>query len=71
MGLTSCVHGEVLNSSTPKGFCILVQLVPCIAYYLEETVLRTLVGHVGGDLMRQTKEPISLTLALILGAGLT
>lgn len=23
-----CVHGEVLNSSTPREFCILVQLVP-------------------------------------------
>lgn len=70
MGLTPCVHGEVLNSSTPKEFYILVQLVPCITYYSEETVLRTLIGHVEKDLMRQKWEPISLTLAIILGAGL-
>lgn len=69
MGLTPCVHGEVLNSSTPKEFCILVQSVPCTTYY-SERVLRTLVGHVEGDLMRQKREPISLTLSVILGSGL-
>ena len=52
------VHGGVLNSSTPKVFCI---------SYSEEILLRTLVGHVERDLMRQKREPISLTLAFIHG----
>ena len=69
-GLTLCVHGEVLNSPTAKEFSILVQLVPCITYYSEEIVLKNLIGHVGGDLKRQKRETISLTLAIILGAGL-
>ena len=64
------MHGEVLNSPTATEFSILVQLVPFITYYSEEIVLRNLIGHVGGDLMRQKREPISLTLAVILGAGL-
>ena len=68
-GLTLCVHGEVLNSPTAKEFSILVQLVPCITYYAEETVLKNLIGHIGGDLKRQKRETISLTLAIILGAG--
>lgn len=33
-------------------------------------MLRTLVWHVTGDLLRQKREPVSLTLALILGAEL-
>lgn len=33
-------------------------------------MLRTLVGYIEGDLMRQKREPISLTPAIILGAGL-
>lgn len=65
------MHREVLNSSTPKEFCILVRLVPRITYDSEGTVLRTLVGDVvEGDLMSQKREPFSLTLAVILGAGL-
>lgn len=69
-GLTPCVHREVLNSSTTKEFYILVQLLPHITYYSEEIVLKTLVGHVKGDHIRQKREPISLTLAIILGTGL-
>ena len=69
-GLTLCVHGEVLNSPTAKEFSILVQLVPCITYYSEEIVLKNLIGHVEGDLKRQKRETISLTLAKILGVGL-
>jgi hypothetical protein len=44
--------------------------VPCKTYYAEEIVLKNLIGHVGGDLKRQKRETISLTLAIILGAGL-
>ena len=64
------MHGEVLNSPTAKEFSILVQLVPHITYYSEDIVLKNLIGHVGGDLKRQRRETISLTLAKILGAGL-
>lgn len=70
-GLTPCMNGTILNSSTPDGFYILVQLVLRIIYYSEETVLRVLVGQIEGDLMRQRRKPNSLHLALIPGAGLT
>ena len=33
-------------------------------------MLKNLIRHVGGDLMRQKREPIFLTLAVILRAGL-
>lgn len=52
-GTDPCVYGEILSFSTLRGLCILAQLVPCITYYLEEAVLRALVGHVEDDLMRQ------------------
>ena len=32
--------------------------------------MRTLVEHIEGDFIRQKREPISLTLAIILGTGL-
>ena len=64
------MHGEVLISPTAKEFSILFQLVPCITYYSEEIVLKNLIGHVGGDLKRQKRETISLTLAIILRAEL-
>ena len=59
-----------INSSTSDGFCILAQLVPCRTYYSEEMVLKASVEQTEGDLKRQRREPISLTLALILGKGL-
>jgi hypothetical protein len=64
------VHGEVLNSPTAKEFSILFQLVPCITNYSEEIVLKNRIGNVGGDLKRQKRKTISLTLGIILGAGL-
>lgn len=64
MELNACVYGEVLNSSAPKGFCILVQSVPHKTYYSEHTVLGGLVGHIKGDILRQKSQSISLTLAL-------
>ena len=69
-GLTPHAHREVLNSPTTKEFYILVQLVPHITYYSEEIVLKNPMGHVGGDPMRQKREPIFLTLAVILEAVL-
>jgi hypothetical protein len=38
--------------------------VPHITYYSEETMLRTLVGNVEGDIIRQKRKPIFLTLAI-------
>ena len=34
-------------------------------------MVRALVGHIEGVLMNEMRKPISLTFALILGAGLT
>lgn len=62
--------GVILNSSTSDGFYILVQLMPHITYYSEKIVLRAFVRQIEKDLMRQRREPISLTLTLILGVGL-
>lgn len=64
-GLTPCVNGAVLNSSTPDGFYVLAQLLPCITYYSEETVLRASIGQIEGDLMRQRREHVSMTLAFV------
>lgn len=64
------MQGDNLNSSTTKEYCILVQLVPHITFYSVEAVLKTLVGHVERDLMRQEREPISFTLAINLRARL-
>lgn len=60
-----CVNGEFIKFTTPDGFCILVKL----GYLLwEKPVLRALVGQIEGHIMRQRREPISLNLALIIGA---
>lgn len=64
------MNGVDFNSSTPGGFYILVQLVPHITYYSEKMIWRTLIRQIEGDRKRQKKEPISLTLTLILGTGL-
>ena len=65
--LTLWLHREILNFPTAKEFCILVQLVPHITYYSEEIVLKNLIW---GDLIRQKRAPIILTLAVILGADI-
>ena len=64
------MNGIVLNSPSPDGFYILVQLVPCIAYYSYKMILRSLVKQIERDLMRQKKKTVSWTLTLIIGAEL-
>ena len=66
-GLTLCVQREVLNSPTTKAFSILVQSRPWITYYSEGVVLKRACW---GDLIRQKRAPIILTLAVILEAVL-
>uniref|UniRef100_A0A8C6XJT1 Envelope protein n=1 Tax=Naja naja TaxID=35670 RepID=A0A8C6XJT1_NAJNA len=65
-GLTACAHGHVINTT---GFCILVQVMPCIYIHTEEDIYNT---YSGSELIRHKREPIStLTVALLVGLGLT
>nr|AAO37269.2 envelope polyprotein [Mus musculus]AAO37271.2 envelope polyprotein [Mus musculus] len=62
-GLTPCLSTTVLNLTT--DYCVLVELWPKVTYHSP--------GYVYGQFERKTKykrEPVSLTLALLLG-GLT
>jgi hypothetical protein len=45
-GLTPYMNGAVLNSFTQDGFYILVQLMPHIAYFSEELILRAVAGNI-------------------------
>lgn len=47
-----------------KDFCVLTQVMPQILYHLEDDLLETLKGR-----HRQKREPVSLTLAVLLGLG--
>ena len=47
-----------------KDFCVLTQVMPQILYHLEDDLLETLKGR-----HRQKREPMSLTLAILLGLG--
>lgn len=62
-GLTPCVSAQVLNQST--DFCVLIELWPKIFYHDPEYVYHHYEG-----LTRYPREPVSITLALLLG-GLT
>lgn len=61
-GLTPCVSTNVFDSS--RDFCVMVQLLPRVYYhpssYLEEEYTNK----------RSKREPVSITLAMMLGAGL-
>lgn len=61
-GLTPCISAQVLNVT--KDFCVLVQLWPRITYLPSETVLAA-YEHPG----RAKREPVSITLAVLLGTG--
>lgn len=63
-GLTPCVSTSVFDQS--KDFCIMIQLVPRIYYHSEEIVLE---AYDFGP-KRIKREPVSLTLAVMLGIGL-
>ena len=60
--LTPCVSATVMNLT--KDFCVLTQVMPQILYHLEDDLLETLKGR-----HRQKREPMSLTLAVLLGLG--
>nr|ABM65597.1 envelope glycoprotein [Sus scrofa] len=62
-GLTPCVSTLVFNQT--KDFCIMVQIVPRVYYYPEKAIL----DEYDYRNHRQKREPISLTLAVMLGLG--
>ena len=62
-GLTPCVSTSVFNGS--KDFCILVQLVPRLLYHDDSSFVDEFDHQV-----RWKREPITLTLAVLLGLGI-
>lgn len=62
-GLTPCVSAAVLNLT--QDYCVLVQLWPRIHYHSDETVLQ----YYEGSPRKFKREPLSLTLAMLLGIG--
>uniref|UniRef100_A0A8C9CKA7 Envelope protein n=1 Tax=Phocoena sinus TaxID=42100 RepID=A0A8C9CKA7_PHOSS len=62
-GLTPCISLEVLKAST--DFCVLVQLVPRLIYHSDSSFLDEYEGK-----RRFKREPITLTLAVLLGLGM-
>nr|BAN63358.1 envelope glycoprotein [Koala retrovirus] len=62
-GLTPCLSTSVFNQS--NDFCIQIQLVPRIYYHPDGTLLQAYESpH-----PRNKREPVSLTLAVLLGLG--
>nr|AAC96084.1 envelope protein [Gibbon ape leukemia virus] len=64
-GLTPCLSTSVFNQS--RDFCIQVQLIPRIYYYPEEVLLQAY----DDSHPRPKREAVSLTLAVLLGLGIT
>lgn len=62
-GLMPCVSASVLNTSA--DYCVLVELWPKVVYHESEYIYNHFEG-----MIRYHREPVSLTLALLLG-GLT
>ncbi|XP_017652632.1 MLV-related proviral Env polyprotein-like [Nannospalax galili] len=62
-GLTPCVSAAVLNST--RDFCVLIQLWPRIYWHEDDYVL----NFYENSPTRFKREPISLTLAVLLGVG--
>ncbi|XP_057614333.1 MLV-related proviral Env polyprotein-like [Chionomys nivalis] len=65
-GLTPCVSTSVLNVSS--DYCVLIELWPKIIYHEPEYIYSHFEKI--GEITRFRREPVSLTLALLLG-GLT
>lgn len=63
-GLTPCLSTSVFNQS--KDFCIQIQLIPRIYYHPEGTLLQAY----DSSHPRFRREPVSLTLAVLLGLGI-
>lgn len=64
-GLTPCVSTLVFDNT--KDYCVLIQLVPRVFYHPTNSFVDEFVGR----LTRYWKEPVTLTLAVILGIGVT
>lgn len=62
-GLTPCVSTSVFNDI--RDYCILVQLVPRVIYHPSETF----VDEFDRRLTRLRREPVTMTLAVLLGVG--
>ncbi|CAK7301168.1 Envelope glycoprotein [Vulpes lagopus] len=62
-GLTPCVSAQVLNDS--EDFCVMVQIMPRVFYHPAETLKNQYDRHP----TRFQREPVSLTLAVMLGLG--
>lgn len=63
-GITPCIHPGALNRSA--DYCVMVHLIPRLIYHPYED----LMSYWEGGLRRTKREPVSLTLALMLGLGL-
>nr|AAA69474.1 envelope protein [Gibbon ape leukemia virus] len=63
-GLTPCLSTSVFNQS--RDFCIQIQLIPRIYYHPEGTLLQAY----DNSHPRLKREPVSLTLAVLLGLGI-
>lgn len=63
-GLTPCVSLFMFNQS--QDFCIMIQLIPRVYYHPEEDVLNEYEFHPS----RYRREPVSLTLAIMLSLGI-
>lgn len=61
-GLTPCLHTSIFNIT--EDFCILVQLVPRVIYHDDSSFIDEFDHHT-----RYKREPITLTLAVLLGLG--
>lgn len=59
-GLTPCLHTSIFNIT--EDFCILVQLVPRVIYHDDSSFIDEFDHHT-----RYKREPITLTLAVLLG----
>ncbi|CAK7312535.1 Envelope glycoprotein [Vulpes lagopus] len=62
-GLTPCVSAKVLSGS--NDFCVMVQIIPRVFYHPAETLENQYDEHP----TRFPREPVSLTLAVMLGLG--
>ncbi|KAG3275190.1 hypothetical protein H1C71_020740 [Ictidomys tridecemlineatus] len=62
-GLTPCISVQVFDSSA--NYCVMVQILPRVLFHDAESF----EGLVGGQITHFRREPVSLTLAILLGIG--
>nr|QJT93251.1 envelope protein [Macroglossus minimus gammaretrovirus] len=63
-GLTPCISTSIFNQS--RDFCVQVQLIPRVYYHSDEALLQVF----NNPNPRHKREPVSLTLAALLGLGI-